>query len=84
VDDVATTANHYRDKLGFQYERFWGEPPCFCMVYRNVIVIMLRQVSAKGVMRPNHIADPSQMLTGTHTFGSMMLMRFMASLPLRA
>ena len=58
MDDVATTANYYRDKLGFQYERFWGEPPCFCMVYRNVIVIMLRQVSAKGVMRPNHIADP--------------------------
>ena len=27
VDDVVTTANYYRDKLGFHYERFWGEPP---------------------------------------------------------
>jgi len=27
VDDVVATANYYRDKLGFGYERFWGEPP---------------------------------------------------------
>jgi len=31
VDDVVATANYYRDKLGFQYDRFWGEPPEFCM-----------------------------------------------------
>jgi len=23
VDDVVSTANYYRDKLGFHYERFW-------------------------------------------------------------
>jgi len=27
VDDVVATANFYRDKLGFHYERLWGEPP---------------------------------------------------------
>ena len=32
VDDVVTTANYYRDKLGFHYDRFWNEPPAFCMV----------------------------------------------------
>jgi predicted enzyme related to lactoylglutathione lyase len=58
VDDVVTTANYYRDKLGFQYERFWGEPPCFCMVYRAGIVIMLGQFEKTGLMRPNRIADP--------------------------
>jgi predicted enzyme related to lactoylglutathione lyase len=58
VDDVVTTANYYRDKLGFQYERFWGEPPCFCMVYRSGIVIMLAQLEKTGVMRPNRIVDP--------------------------
>ena len=58
VDDVVTTANYYRDKLGFKYERFWGEPACFCMVSRNGIVIMLAQFETTGVMRPNHIADP--------------------------
>src|SRR6516164_7686929 len=52
VDDVVATANYYRDKLGFQYERFWGEPPCFCMVHRNGVVIMLKQLEKKGLMRP--------------------------------
>ncbi|HET7710374.1 MAG TPA: hypothetical protein VFL80_00440 [Thermoanaerobaculia bacterium] len=26
VDDVVATANFYRDKLGFHYDRFFGEP----------------------------------------------------------
>ena len=58
VDDVVTTANYYRDKLGFNYERFWNEPPSFCMVKRNGIVIMLAQLEHPGVMRPNRIVDP--------------------------
>ena len=58
VDDVVTTANYYRDKLGFNYERLWNEPPSFCMVKRNGIVIMLAQLEHPGVMRPNRIVDP--------------------------
>jgi predicted enzyme related to lactoylglutathione lyase len=58
VDDVVTTANYYRDKLGFHYDRFWGEPPCFCMVARCGVVIMLGQLEKAGVMRPNHTVDP--------------------------
>ena len=54
VDDVVTAANFYREKLGFKYERFWGEPACFCMVYRAGITIMLSQ--QKGLMRPNSVA----------------------------
>ena len=57
VDDMVATANYYRDKLGFQYERFWGEPPCFCMVYRSGVVIMLSQLPTKGLVRPNHVAE---------------------------
>ena len=60
VDDVVTTANFYRDKLGFEYERFWGEPPCFCMVRRSGIVIMLKQLEVIGVMRPNRTVDPKR------------------------
>jgi hypothetical protein len=41
VDDLVASANYYRDKLGFRYDRFWGEPPCFCMVWRNGVIIML-------------------------------------------
>jgi predicted enzyme related to lactoylglutathione lyase len=57
VDDVVSTANFYRDKLGFAYDRFWGEPPCFCMVRRSGITIMLNQID-KAVMSPNRITDP--------------------------
>jgi predicted enzyme related to lactoylglutathione lyase len=60
VDDVVTTANYYRDKLGFEYARFWGEPPCFCMVQRCGIVIMLSQLEVTGVMRPNRAVDPER------------------------
>ncbi len=58
VDDVVATANFYRDKLGFKYERFWGEPPCFAMVHRNGVVIMLSQLEKRGLMRPNSAVDP--------------------------
>ena len=58
VDDVVSTANYYRDKLGFRYDRFWGEPACFCMVWRNGIVIMLSQLDKTGLMRPNRLVDP--------------------------
>ena len=59
VDDVVATAAYYRDKLGFRYERFWGEPPAFCMVHRRGIVIMLSQ-ARPGLMRPNQRADPEE------------------------
>ena len=58
VNDVVTSANYYRDKLGFHYERFWSEPPSFCMVKRNGIVIMLAQLEETGVIRPNRTVDP--------------------------
>jgi len=58
VDDVVATANFYRDKLGFEYERFWGEPPCFTMMYRSGITIMLSQLEKTGLMRPNSAVDP--------------------------
>ena len=58
VDNVVTTANYYRDKLGFHYDRFWGDPPGFCMVKRSGIVIMLAQLEQQGLMRPNHTVDP--------------------------
>jgi uncharacterized glyoxalase superfamily protein PhnB len=53
VNDVVASANFYRDKLGFHYDRFWGEPPCFCMVKRNGIVIMLSQIANSGGPKPN-------------------------------
>jgi len=57
VHDVVSTANWYRDVLGFRYEQFWGEPPSFCMVKRGEIVIMLAQVDASTPLRPNNLAS---------------------------
>jgi uncharacterized glyoxalase superfamily protein PhnB len=57
VDDVIATAKYYRDKLGFSYDRFWGEPPAFCMVHRRGVTIMLSQVEEQGGMNPNRLAD---------------------------
>ncbi len=58
VDDVVATATFYREKLGFHYDRFWGDPPAFCMVKRGGIIVMLSQLPANGGMRPNRLADP--------------------------
>jgi predicted enzyme related to lactoylglutathione lyase len=58
VDDVVASAEYYRDKLGFRYERLWGDPPRFCMVMRGGIVIMLSQHEVQGAMRRNHRAVP--------------------------
>jgi catechol 2,3-dioxygenase-like lactoylglutathione lyase family enzyme len=59
VDDVVATANFYRDRLGFTYERFWGEPSSFCMVKRGGVILMLSQLERPGGMRPNRLADPA-------------------------
>lgn len=58
VDDVVVAATFYRDQLGFTFDRFWGEPPAFCMVRRGGITIMLSQLEAGGEVRPNRKADP--------------------------
>jgi predicted enzyme related to lactoylglutathione lyase len=58
VDDVVATAAYYRDELGFDFERLWGEPPSFCMVRRRGVIIMLAQLEQGGRMRPNHVVDP--------------------------
>jgi predicted enzyme related to lactoylglutathione lyase len=58
VDDVVATANYYRDRLGFHYERFWGEPPCFCIVSRSGAIIMLSQTGQPAAVHPNRTTDP--------------------------
>ena len=57
VEDVAASADYYRDHLGFRYERLWGEPPTFCMVWRSGIIIMLAQVEQGVSLQPNRLVD---------------------------
>jgi predicted enzyme related to lactoylglutathione lyase len=43
VKDVVVAANHYRDKMGFQYEQSMGEPPSFVILNRDGLSLMLKQ-----------------------------------------
>lgn len=52
VADVVTSANYYRDKLGFNYERC--EPPCFCMPHRDTHVVMLSQADDPKRIGPHY------------------------------
>ena len=60
VADVVAAADWYRDVLGFRYDRLWGDPPRFCMVYRAGVVVMLSQLddAPPRAVRPNRAADP--------------------------
>ena len=53
VRDVVAAADYYRDKLGFAYDRFWGEPANFCMVQRDGLTVMLSQVCGGSEIVPN-------------------------------
>lgn len=52
VADVVKAAEHYRDVFGFRFDRFWGEPPGFCMVWRDEQCVMLSQVVDTSLIRP--------------------------------
>jgi len=56
VEDVKKSADWYKEKLGFGYEKLWGEPPCFVMVRRDGITVMLKtpETTKKDFVRPNH------------------------------
>ncbi len=56
VKDVVASANYYRDKVGFNYERFWGEPPGFCIVHRDGFHLMLKQVEDSKYIVPHYKA----------------------------
>lgn len=58
VDDIHQSAEFYRDKLGFHFDRIWGEPPQFVMVHRDRVTIMLKSVGSAGHARPNYQVNP--------------------------
>jgi len=46
VPDVHATAEHYRDKLGFEIGRFYGDPPTFTIVSRDGVAFCLKEALA--------------------------------------
>jgi len=53
VADVVKAADYYRDKLGFTYDRFWGEPPNFVILNRDNFSVMLSQVNDASKVVPH-------------------------------
>jgi hypothetical protein len=53
VRDLVAAANHYRDALGFTYERFWGEPPDFVILRRDGLHLMLSLAPVGHTISPN-------------------------------
>ncbi|NND01016.1 MAG: bleomycin resistance protein [Gammaproteobacteria bacterium] len=56
VKDIVLSANYYRDKVGFDYDGFWGEPPCFCILHRDGTHLMLREVDDERYIVPHYKA----------------------------
>ena len=48
VTDVVASAEFYKDSLGFDFNRFWGEPPNFVILFRGSVQLMLSQDSIKA------------------------------------
>ena len=53
VRDVVKSEAFYREKLGFMPGSFWGEPPCFCIVGRGSVTILLDQLREPGKIPVN-------------------------------
>jgi hypothetical protein len=51
--DIVGTAEYYRDRLGFHFDGFWGNPPSSVMVERDGVAIMLRAGGESGVRLSN-------------------------------
>jgi hypothetical protein len=52
VSDVVASANYFRDAVGFQYDGFYGDPPCFCIAHRDGHRLMLAQVDDPRKIMP--------------------------------
>ncbi len=53
VRDVAASAAYFRDCCGFRFDRFWGDPPAFCMVWRDGLCVMLKETRHTERIQPN-------------------------------
>lgn len=53
VRDVVKAEAFYSKVLGFRSDRFWGDPPAFCIVRRGDVTIFLDQRREPGAVPVN-------------------------------
>jgi uncharacterized glyoxalase superfamily protein PhnB len=52
VRDVKASAEHYRDAMGFRFDRFYGDPPSFVILGRDGFHVMLKSVPDRSAIIP--------------------------------
>jgi hypothetical protein len=58
VRDEHGSAQHYRDAMGFRFDRFYGDPPSFVVLSCDGLHIMLKSVSDHSAIAPRwHISN---------------------------
>jgi hypothetical protein len=50
VDDVVKSGEYWRDVLGFNLGRYFGNPPGFTIMQRNTARVMLRQAKSPAAL----------------------------------
>jgi hypothetical protein len=56
VRDVVAGRNHYRDAMGFDHGRFYGDPPAFIILERDQMYLMLKRVDDPKLIVPHRSA----------------------------
>jgi hypothetical protein len=44
VRKVYAATEHYRDAMGFSFEKIWGDPPSFAILKRDNMYVMVKQI----------------------------------------
>ncbi|HQY19431.1 MAG TPA: VOC family protein [Ignavibacteria bacterium] len=53
VSDIDKSAEWYREKLGFDFQNFYGDPHEFCVMNRDNIYLMISQSHKTEDIKPN-------------------------------
>ena len=58
VRDVRASAAHYRDAMGFRFDRFYGEPASFVILGRDGMYVMLKSIEDAAAIVPRwHVSE---------------------------
>ncbi|HYE66786.1 MAG TPA: VOC family protein [Pyrinomonadaceae bacterium] len=58
VEDVIESAEFYRDKLGFHFDGYRGDPPSYVVLVRDNVWIILEDLNRTGLVCPNRKVNP--------------------------
>lgn len=58
VRDVHATTAHYRDTMGFVFDRIWGDPPSFAILRRDGMHVMVKQIDDHTQIIPRWTVSP--------------------------